>query len=411
MGPRDADRGTRDPGPAAGVPLVDAREFETHTGEPIQRVLDLDTWLPGENLAALYARLEQVVAAAVRREDRILDAIRREVFPVLASPGRTGAPRDAGVYRARVEDIERVHRGLLFNGAVEACDGTSVLHDTLPVTIAQIGVCLVSYQGDQGSLVQRLFRRDLCVGGQDAVQEALDVLERRQQRAGLEQESRRDTLSDMGRRSIMAYAERAALLYRSKARWRMGHGSPTPWELLIGTGMVEMLERSVDLLRTLVLDHRRFVFVPSAPSARWLLTIGNALGPLEYAVVDTLEEWMSRVIDASGYRGEWGERVLAGVRAFAAETGPRVVRGLYRASAMAPAQLFYAHADHVHEAALIALADSVLQEHRGFPMLIDLADRLCAATFDPASFNTSARLAYLDAGEPFRYLSERGTRR
>lgn len=40
---------------------------------------------------------------------------------------------------------------LLFNGAVEACDGTSVEHGTLPVTITQIGVCLVSYQGDQGS--------------------------------------------------------------------------------------------------------------------------------------------------------------------------------------------------------------------------------------------------------------------
>ena len=41
---------------------------------------------------------------------------------------------------------------------------------------------------------------------------------------------------------------------------------------------------------------------------------------------------------------------------------------------LAPPQLFYAHEDHADIAALVALADSVLQEQRGFPLLIDLAD-------------------------------------
>jgi hypothetical protein len=70
---------------------------------------------------------------------------------------------------------------------------------------------------------------------------------------------------------------------------------------------------------------------------------------------------------------------------------------------MAPAQMFYAHVDHAHEAALIALADSVLQEHRGFPMLIDLADSLCSATFGADVFTASTQLAYAAAGEPYRY--------
>jgi hypothetical protein len=83
---------------------------------------------------------------------------------------------------------------------------------------------------------------------------------------------------------------------------------------------------------------------------------------------------------------------------------------MYRASSLAPAQMFYAHADHAHEAALIVLADSVLQEHRGFPMLIDLADGVCRATFGGEVFDVSARVAYAQAGEPFRYASERSTR-
>ncbi len=57
------------------------------------------------------------------------------------------------------------------------------------------------------------------------------------------------------------------------------------------------------------------------------------------------------------------------------------------------------------------MADSVLQEHRGFPMLIDLADGLCSAIFGAETFTTSARLAYAAAGEPFRYMAERQTRR
>lgn len=401
-----------DVGAAAGtaaLPLVTAHEFQTATGEPIERVFDLDTWLPGDDLAALYGRLEEIVEAAVRQEDRIRGQVRAQVFRRLRE--RPGAPPGAGVYRARIEEIERVHRGLLFNGAVEACDGTSVMHDTLPLTVTQIGVCLVSYQGDQGSLVQRLYRRDLCVGGLDPVEEALEMLERRQRRAGVEADSPRDTLSDVGRRGIMTYAERAVLVHRSQAPWRMGHGNPAAYELLTGSGMVELLERSLDLLHQLIVGHQRFVFVPSAAGERPLLTLGNALHPLEYAIVDTLEHRLNDLIDRGGYRGQWGGRTLTRVRQFAAEVGPQIVMGVYRASAMAPAQLFYAHAAHAHQAALIALADSTLHEHRGFPNLIDLADMFCRATFDPASFNASAQLAYAEAGQPFRYLGERRTRR
>lgn len=68
----------------------------------------------------------------------------------------------------------------------------------------------------------------------------------------------------------------------------------------------------------------------------------------------------------------------------------------------------YAHIDHTHEAALIALADSM---HRGFPMLIDLAHTICTEVFGSNSFMASTQLAYTEAGAPFRYLTERQTRR
>lgn len=403
---RDPDGG--DAIAPSDAPAMSGSEFETAFSESLERTLNLDTWHAGADLMQLYERLEREVAEAVRQEGRIHSQIREVVFPHLRT--RPGAPPGAGVYSVPMSKIEHVHRQILFNGGVEACDGTVVAHDTLPVTITQIGVCLVSYQADQGCWVHRLFRRDLRASGSNPVDETLDLLDRRRERGAQDIPSKRDRMSDLARRGIMAYAERAVLLDRSQAVWRMGHGSPTPYELVTGSGMVELLRAGLNVMRRMILDHRRFVFVPSATSQRELLTIGNALNPLEYAIIGTNQETLDRIAGGH-YRGEsWGDAARE-VTEFVRDCGPKVVVGMYRASALAPAQVFYAHVDHAHEAALIAMADSVLQEHRGFPMLIDLADGLCSATFGGEWFGASTQLAYARAGEPFRYMAERTTRR
>jgi hypothetical protein len=77
----------------------------------------------------------------------------------------------------------------------------------------------------------------------------------------------------------MAYAERAILLNRSTATWRMGHGNPAPYELITGSGNLDLMIESTKVIRELVERHQKFVFVASEPSDRVLLTIGQrALG-------------------------------------------------------------------------------------------------------------------------------------
>lgn len=386
---------------------VTPNEFEEAFSEPLSRTLDLNTWAVGENLPELYARLEAEVSDAVADEDRIRNQIRSIVFPRIAT-GRRRAP-DSGLHKFSVAEMEKAHRGLLFNGGVEACDGTNVVHDTLPLSITQIGVCLVSYHGEQGSWVHRLFRRDLRLRGEDPVQEALEMLERRRDRDAIGVESRRSQMSELTRRSIMAYAERAILLEKSDARWRMGHGNPTPYELLTGywAHHPEMVEAALKLMRSLVLDHQRFIFIPSAPRRRDLLTIGNALDGREYLILFTLEDDLVTMVERGGYRGETRGKM----QDFAHEVGSQIVAGLYRVSKAAPPYLFYAHAQHSRMAALIAMADSALQLHRGFPMLIDIADTVCRSVFGADGFMSSVRLAYAETGQPLRYLGERETRR
>jgi hypothetical protein len=407
--PNHADGNVPSTDGQSSLPALTDEEYKKAHGEELKNTLDLDTWIPGTDLAAMYTRLEQEVAAAVVQEREFQRRIRETIFPMLR--GRKDAPPCAGVWHVRVDQLEDVHRKLLFNGAVEACDGTVVSHDTLPVTITQIGVCLVSYRGDQGSWVHRIFRRDLRTSNTtDPVDETMELLERRTKRSAPDQSSKRDRLSDLARRGIMDYAERAVLMKRSTALWRMGHGSPTPHNLMTGSGMPELLASSLELMREIIEGHKRFVFVQSSTSERWLLTIGNALPSLHYAIVDTNKPTLERIIASGGYRGEWGGKLLESLHAFAEDCGRQVVIGIYRASELAPAQIFFAHREHAHEAAIIAMADSALQEHRGFPMLIDLADKMCTASFGGDVFAASAQLAYAAAGEPFRYMTERSTR-
>jgi hypothetical protein len=395
-------------------PALDAAAFRDDFGEELPAVLNLDTWRAGRDLDEEYRRIEREVSEAVETETEYQRYVRREVHPLLANA--PSAPPGAGRHRIASAEVADVHRGLLFNGAVEACDGTSQVHDTLALTIHQVGVSLVSYRGERDCWQQRLFRRDLRLRGEDPVDAVMELLERRGRRGGLHP-TPRDVLSELARRGLTSYAERAVLADKSEAPWRMGHGSPAPLEL-IGAKFTDLVIESIKVIRRLI-DHGRFVYVASEPSDRALLTIGQGLHPLEYAIVGTLreriapylEEWVPThrpSVDAS-----WDGHVLPPeewVRRFRDEVAPRVVYGLYRATLLAPPQVFYARADHAHVAARVALADSVLLEQRGFPLLIDLADRVCKSVYGGGGLQEMAASAYAAAGAPFRFQSERATR-
>ncbi len=252
----------------------------------------------------------------------------------------------------------------------------------------------------------RLFRRDLRVSGTNPAEEMLQLLERREHRGGLNQPSQRDTLSELARRGIMAYAERAILLQRSTAPWRMGHGNPAPYELITGSGSLDLMIEATKVIRTLVEGHQKFVFVASEPSDRLLLTIGQALHPMEYAVVGTLKDAIDKTVENGHYRmrttvdTSWDGTTLnpeQWIKRFRDVVAPQIVVGVYRATPLAPAH--------------VALADSVFQEHRGFPMLIDLADNVCRSVFGGDTLTGPVSNAYIEAGAPWRYLSERATRR
>ncbi len=385
--------------------IPDPEDITARLGEPLEDILRLDTWRQGDDLGEAYARIEEEVRQSVKQEERVGEEIRRRVLPLIKS--RKNAPKGAGLYKATLDELKWVHQNVLFNGATVGADGTVVAHDSLLVTIAQIGVCTVSYTGQTGEFKKQLFRRDIRYDGGDPIEEMVAVLEERQSRAALGYEDRLDQLNNLMRRGLMEYAERGLLLQTAPGKWLMGHGSPIPREMLVGTSTLKLVEASLPLLTEMVLEHQKFVYVPSAARELLISTLGDSLLPLQFLVVDTLYDQMQGWLDQAHYSYTTGRKV----RQFVEEVGRKIVRGVYRASASSPACIFYAHAEHAQEAALIAMSDSILQEHRGFPMLLSLADTLCRTSFEPESFRSIVQQSYLKSGYPYRYLTERETRR
>lgn len=404
--------------PVSQPQAATADAFAESFGESLRTVLDPGTWRDGVDLVREYARVEAEIERAVAFEDAQQVRVREYVFPKVGLAH--GAPPEAGHYdKLATADIAEVHRGLLFNGAVECCDGTHQQHDTLALTVHQIGVCLVSYSGNRGSWSTRLFRRDLRQSHGDPVNVLLELLERRKKRAGLNQPDRRDGLSELAQRAVMSYAEAAILMDRSTALWRMGHGSPAPFQLLAGAGNPDVVIESIKVLRRLIAEHKRFVYVSSESGDRDLLMLGQSLRPLEYLVVGTLAEKIEDFVNGIHFGGRptvddrWDGAKLRPeewVIRFRDEVASQVLYGVYRASVLAPPQVFYAHRDHFELAAAIALADSVLLPDRAFPMLIDLADRACKSVYGGGSLKDVADSAYARCGAGMRFASERANR-
>jgi hypothetical protein len=399
---------------------VTADAFEEYFGESLQRTLDLGSWRQGVDLVREYARIQEEVERAVAFESVQESRVRERVFPHIGFAD--GAPLEAGFYdKLTLDNIAAVHSGLLFNGGVACCDGTVQLHDTLALTIHQIGVCLVAYSGNQGSWSTRLFRRDLREDKGDPVEVMHALLERRSRRAGLNQPDRRDGLSELAQRAVMSYAEVVVLLEKPEPNsiWRLGHGSPAPYQLLAGVGNPDMAIESIKLLRRMIEGHKKFVYVSSESGDRDYLQFGQALRPLEYLILGTLDERIEEFVKGVHFGGKptvdakWDGELLTPeqwVLKFQNEVASQVLVGVYRASALAPPQVFYAHREHFELAVAIAIADSVLLPDRGFPMLIDLADRACKSVYGGGSLRDMTDAAYARCGAGVRYTSERTNR-
>jgi hypothetical protein len=384
----------------SGENVLSVDDFQKAFGENFSDAIDINTWSIGANLAELYPLIESEWLQAKTDENKNQKIFRETVFPRIKEVGNVPF---AGLHDD-VNDVklllDKMHRGFLFNGAVTACGSTHVIFNTVPLTITQIGICLVNYERQHGSYSHRLFRRDLRFKSDDPIQEALDLIEKR--RSDDNAGDKRSAMSNLAVRGIKAYTERAILLEKKdkKTKWLLGNGSPAPYELMTGFwgSKKEMKDKSIELMSRMILEHQRFVYVHSCEKFPDLWTLGNALLPFEYLILGSLEDDLVRRVDLGGTRGVIRESYAD----FAKEVGSKIVRGIFRVSTQAQPQIFYGHRDHIRTAALIAMADSVFQLHSGSPMLLDLASQLCQMNFSKNDLFSSIQQASIKADVKLR---------
>ncbi|EPX57065.1 hypothetical protein D187_006819 [Cystobacter fuscus DSM 2262] len=388
-------------GPEAERGFIRDGDFRSGFGQELSAVLDMVSWEAGHDFKRLFAEFKTQVSQSVNKEESLRSIIRKQLFHQIKSAKL--APDGAGVFPADLSWLDTIREQLLYQGLVEAVNSTVVSHDSLPISVTQIGVAIVSYNATTGVFSQRLFRKEMAAQV-DGLAEAIAFIQKRQARSGA---GRRDELSTLARRGIRTYAERAILLERATAEWRMGYGNPFAPELLSGSGYTSLLTVSLGLLRNLLEKHPKFVFVSDSLHDIGLLTLGNALNVGEYLILDTVEADSLRIVD----RWDYENRGQNEARQFVRECGPLVLRGLFRASDNAPPYLFYAHREHVHLAAHVALADSILRSERGFPMLLDVAEVACRGAFGAEGFMGLMHDAYTHAGAKFHYLRAHKRRR
>ncbi|RKH08921.1 hypothetical protein D7V97_18070 [Corallococcus sp. CA053C] len=379
-------------------------DFRGSFREELSRTLNLETWAEGLDLQAIMQRYREEIGGAMRKEDQLRSVIRQELLPKLKT--RPHAPEGAGLYRMSPEELTAIHDGLLFAGQVEAVNGISVTHETLPLDITQLGIAAIGYGGTSGTFSQRLFRREVTVDAPDPYQEAAAYIEMRQNRSHPGRNGP-DSLSRLARRGIRAYAERAILVEKLKAEWRMGQGNPITHELITGSGYTGLLTASIEMLTRLMEEHPRFVFVSARMEDRGFLTMGHSLDAGEFVILESMERAGRDILE--GWQYDADGLLLA--REFVKKYCHQVVMGLFRASNNAPPRIFYAHVKHAHMAACVAIADSVLRPEQGFPMLLDVAEATCRSAFGEDGFQGLVQDAYAQADVRLQYFNGRKPRR
>lgn len=375
-------------------------------GSPdIDAAFDLSAWHGPDAFQADTAQLEDDLAAALREESEDHDTLRDELLTRMDEIRPEVRARDAGVYRVTAKQLARAQRSLLCGGAA-ATGGHSSAHESPRLAVAQIGVCLTQYDGGRcdgggGGWGMRLYRRSQPIPG-DPKEQALALLEERAQQQARERLRGHDADGDAGpaeltRRGIAAYAERAILLEKATAQWRLGRGPFAPLQLLTGSGRSAAMRHGLTLLRRFVDEHPRFAFVAHPGGEPVMETIGGGLRAGEFALVKTDHERCRDLVEASDRRG--GDRRFA--EQFVEEVSPLVTCGVYRVTRHAPPQVFWAHEEHAKQAAIALMADAMQRPCSNRPMLLDLAQASAQAAFAADGLDACVTAARVRQGRPF----------
>jgi hypothetical protein len=389
------------PAGAESDSIVASSEIENALVQTIATALDFANWEQSGGFAALN-KAQEYLKRSIREQERVLIKVRKHLLSALRS--FPDAPDSAGVYRVSENQLRIARRSVLLPGKLVAARGASVGHDSLVASLVSVGICLIRYDGKMRSWRTIFLRHDCDVRSSNPVDEILAVLDRRARRSSAGPgASGQDSISRLMRRAFQSAAERKSLLEQNGSGWCMGYGLPAPYELLTGSGSMDLIEAALPVLESLLLGEKRWIFVPDSLSNRAYATLAAALHPGELVIIQKAKSTLDAIVE----RGHYESGYQAKVRQFVKRAGEEIIIGGFRATRFSSPQLFFAHAEHALQAGLIAMADAALQPHRGFPLLLELAGISAKVGLGIEAFQGMIESTYASAGAANSYSDDR----
>lgn len=336
----------------------------------IQNLLESVKWVPLEGyLDDLKPRLDESLAKSRQQREKFRQELLEnnpDLVTKIKSPSR-----------------ERLDwaKTLLGTGTVAACDGTISFVPLLGGSKVQVGVVIVSNDGDVVNLVTRMFETDLADDSKSAIEFFASLREARK-------------ISNLLGRAIMLSGERKALL-EHQADWKMIHGEIIPHELRTGAGDEANLEPAFNLIKGFV-KSKNFIAVSEGSDDIDILNAAAILEPCEYIVIKSLTDSLTQFLegDAIHSRANFSAKGREKFRDFIQSVGDEVSIVLIKASSKP--FIIECHKEKVEEAVSLFLADSLWSRGlpldssaaaiRGFPFHIDLADQVARTLFKGADF-------------------------
>ncbi len=344
---------------------VDA-ELEEEVG-PISfdDLVDLDGWDPlddflGKADAILFDDVKEAIA--LRRQ------LRAELM---------ASPEFREKIRSTDEPLIEWGRQELFSGNVCAVDGTIAIVPSVTGGRVRIGVVATSYSGATINRILFVSYRRLA-GKLGSAMETIRKLKVVNEHSALFM------------RAVMAYAERALAL-RQPQPWKMVHGELIPYELRTGMGQKRTLKTCLELAQKLI-EQKTVIGVIEESHDIDLLNAAETLQPMQYLEARGLDRDLKKYLHGS-LDQETGKRIRgahfnpedhAVFEKFIENYAHNIKIGVFKAG-LKP-YIFQAHKDSFSEAAAIVLADASFQRLRGFPLLIDYADQVCATHLSAREF-------------------------
>jgi len=329
-------------------------EQEEHREVTFSEFIKPEKWKDFESHArSIGDELSKDLAASARQNERIRNEVRD--------------------YLEREYDIRKVgERELswaenkLFDCRVSAVDGTHSTYPMLSGIRCRIGVAATSYKNKRTDGVVFVSEQHL----HPPETTVLDILKNRKPANRL--------ISNMLIRAIMFYMERKVGLDREE-EWVMFNGPVIPYELRTGIGRLRALEPCLALCER-ALDRKTIVGVIATSTEPEIVSLGLALNQGEYIKLRSFKEDLEEYLPAAHFNSVDEARF----RRFIETHGDALDVGIYKAGQRA--YIFHGHRDCFDEAAAIVMRDSMFQQSRGYPLLIDYADSLCTHMLASSDF-------------------------